>query len=76
MQIFQVLGLERYRPAEHSIKEDAQGPDVHEKALVTFIYDDFWGEVGWGTTLLLDDLAFFYDFGDTKVTIFNSFLAI
>lgn len=44
---------------DHGVKENTERPDVSEEALVTRIYDDFWGQISWSSTLFMDDLAFF-----------------
>ena len=76
MKILEIRCLERHSSTKHRKQEDTKGPDVYEEALITFIDDDFWGQIGRSTALLLDHLAFLYDFRHTEITDFNSFLTI
>lgn len=76
MQVLEIGGFERHSAAEHRKKEHAQGPDVNKEALVPLVYDNLRREVGRGSALLLNDLAFLNDLGDTKVADLYSLLAV
>ena len=70
------MSLKWYSPAEHCIEEDTERPDVHEKALVTLIYDDLRSQISGSTTLFLDYLTFLDYLGHTEVADLHSFLAV
>lgn len=76
MKVLKVLGFERYCTAEHSIEENAQAPDVHKEAFIAFVYNDLGCKVSGCAALLLNELPFLDNFGDTKIADFNTFLTI
>lgn len=76
MELFQGLGLKRHSSIQHRIQEDSETPNINEESFITFIDNNFRGEVGRGAALLLNYLSFLDNFADTKVAYFDALLAV
>ena len=58
MQLLHARGLEGDCPDKHGIKADTSGPNIYLEAIVAFILEDFWCNIGWGSALLGHTVSF------------------
>ena len=54
VQIFKVISFEWHSTCQHGKQQHTKGPDIDKEAFISCVFNDFWGEVGWCTALLLD----------------------
>ncbi len=76
MKICHIVRLEWYCSIQHRIEHNPCTPQVSTKAPVTFVSENFGCNIGWCSTLFLDELMLLDDLGHSEITQFNSFLII
>jgi len=76
MQLLKVWRFKWDRARKHSIQENSERPNIDKEAFIASILDDLRCQVGRCATLLLNNLAFAYDFADAKITNLNSLLGV
>ena len=76
MEILDIRTFERHATIKHCIQHHSSTPDIHSKALIAIFIQNFRGDVGRSTTLLMNALAILYDLADTKVPNFYMAFAV
>ena len=71
MQIFHVICFEWYCASEKGEKNNTCTPHIRLKPFVSLIPDNFGGNIGGSTTLLIHHLALFHSFWDSKISNFD-----
>ena len=72
LQLSHVCSFEWHCAEEHGIEDDTSTPNIWLEAAIAFAFENFWGDVGGGTTLLMLQLILaLYKFTNSKVADFD-----
>jgi hypothetical protein len=71
IQVANLICLERNVAIQHGIETNTSRPDIHRKALVSHIFNDFWSNIGWSSTLLEEDFILFNLSADSEIAKFD-----
>lgn len=76
MKSVNVLGLEGHSSENHGVKQHAEASNVSSEPRVTVFLDYFWCDVSRRPTLLIYQLSFLDESGDTEIANFGPDLTI
>ena len=76
MQVLHVISFEWDRTVKHSEQYDTCTPKISFEPFVTFVPNDFWGDVGGCSTLLKHRLSMFHLLTYTKICNFDITLPV
>ena len=77
MKLLHAGSFKWYRAYKHSVQADSCTPHINFEAIIPFVFENLWGNVGWGTTLLIHALRLSLNlFRDAKVCNFNATICI
>jgi hypothetical protein len=76
VQFLHIIGFEWNCTSDHCIKQDSEGPDINIKSMISFISYDFRCDVSRSPSLLDNLHILFNDFRNSKITYFDSFIAV
>ena len=58
MKLLHARGFEGYCTDKHGIEADTSRPNIYLEAIVAFILEDFWCNIGWSSALLGHTVSF------------------